>query len=329
MDFASQYKQSFFTISEQNFNEKALDLFKFQSKSVHVYREFLKYLNRDPEMVKDIQDIPFLPIQFFKSHEVITEGKTPGEVFYSSGTTFSGRSRHLVADPVFYSIQAIHNFQHIYGALTDYGIIAVLPSYLENPNSSLLYMVNDFLLKSNCPEAGFVEAKPEIIKAKAQKIRKLGRKVLLIGVTFALLDLAETSTFDFEGDIVMETGGMKGRRREMIREEVHEHLKKSFGVSKIHSEYGMTELLSQAYSKGDGLFSPPAWMKIVLRDVNDPFSTQTGLRYGGVNVIDLANIDSCAFIETQDLGRRVGENDFEVIGRFDNSDVRGCNLLYS
>lgn len=330
-----------------DFDDLALEVFRFQAEMNPVYNEYLRNLRVNPQTINRIDKIPFLPIQFFKYHKVISENAPTQMIFESSGTTERQlTSKHFVSDLPFYEFISHKIFEQFYGHLTDYHILALLPSYLERTNSSLVYMVQSFNYRTFSLESGFYLNNTHELVEKLQTLTKKQeshRKVLLIGVTFGLLDLAE-SGYDLsflkefsEKLIVMETGGMKGRRKELLREEVHEILTKAFYVDKIHSEYGMTELLSQGYSKGDGIFELPNTMRIFLREINDPFKllptyrtnypfTENSSR-GGINVIDLANIDSCSFIETQDLGQMVDNQTFKVIGRFDNSDVRGCNLM--
>ncbi|MBK0403850.1 acyl transferase [Adhaeribacter sp. BT258] len=312
------------------FETLALEIFRFQAQENAVYRKYLQYLGIDPEAVFTLEKIPFLPIEFFKTQEVKT-GKFEAEtIFKSSGTTQQERSRHFVADLHFYLQNAERIFEQFYGKLTDFVFLALLPSYLEQGESSLVAMVDHFIKRSKQQEQGFFLNQFEELKNAIDNAQKTGKKVMLFGVTYALLDLAENmGNSDFANVIIMETGGMKGRRREMIREELHAILKAAFKVENIHSEYGMTELLSQAYSSGNGIFQAPKTMKILLRDLNDPFEINPNLRSGGMNVIDLANIDSCAFIETKDIGKLHPDGTFEVLGRFDNSDIRGCNLLVS
>lgn len=335
-------KQLVKNVTSDTFEDAALAVFRWQAASNFIYREYLTHLNCHPESVQSLTQIPFMPIGFFKKHIVLTESPAVQTVFESSGTTGAQTGRHHVADLDLYTDISINIFEQTYCPLSNCHLLALLPSYLERNNSSLVYMVQQFIAQTRSPVSGFflhnVDELLKTLKNLAQNPD--GRTVLLWGVTFALLDLAEFGMRqdleclrDIPSLIIMETGGMKGRRREMLREEVHEVLTAAFGVKAIHSEYGMTELLSQSYSKGDGIFDTSATMRILLRDINDPRAVydkpQSGLRYGGINVVDLANLDSCAFIETQDLGRFVGESgrQFEVIGRFDNSDVRGCNLL--
>lgn len=324
-----------------NFQDIALSLFNWQAIHNPIYAQYLNYLQINPTTITSLEKIPFLPIEFFKTQSVITQHAQPQIVFESSGTTGSHTSRHFVADLDWYNHISTTIFEQIYAPLSHFHLLALLPSYLERNNSSLVYMVQDFIQKTQSELSGFFLHNIDDLLKTLQKLaeKKDNKPVILWGVTFALLDLAESRTnLDFLRQlpnlIIMETGGMKGRREELTRAQIHEQLKTKFGVSFIHSEYGMTELLSQSYSKGDGIFTPSATMQILLRDINDPFAVFTHqnspLRYGGINVIDLANIDSCAFIETQDLGRFINNtSNFEVIGRFDNSDVRGCNLLLS
>lgn len=310
------------------FEAVALEIFRFQAKANLVYKKYLQYLNVDPEAVFSLEKIPFLPIEFFKTQEIKTGAFEAETIFKSSGTTLQQRSRHLVADLSFYLHNAELIFRQFYGPLTDFVFLALLPSYLEQGESSLVAMVDHFINGSGQQEPGFFLDQFDVLKNAIKNARESGKKVMLFGVTYALLDLADNlGDADFSEVIIMETGGMKGRRKEMIREELHAVLKAAFKVPAIHSEYGMTELLSQAYSFGNGIFHTPKTMKILLRDMNDPFEINSNLRSGGINVIDLANIDSCCFIETKDIGKIHPDGTFEVLGRFDNSDIRGCNLL--
>ncbi|HTD98966.1 MAG TPA: hypothetical protein VK668_06745 [Mucilaginibacter sp.] len=321
-------KQQVFSISdEQQFADTALQVFRFQAQNCDVYREFITNLKVDIDAVKSVDEIPFLPISFFKSHPVISNTDEAQVTFTSSGTTGMISSRHMVTDVSWYEESFRRAFQIFYGDITDYCILALLPSYLEREGSSLIYMAEDLVKQSGNPDSGFFLYNHDDLYKQLKKQQQAGKSTLLIGVTFALLDFVEQYQIDFPELIVMETGGMKGRRKEMIREELHETLCKGFGVNMIHSEYGMTELLSQAYSKGDGIFNCPPWMKIITRDTNDPISNLANGKTGSINVIDLANINSCSFIATQDLGRVYADGSFEVLGRFDNSDIRGCNLL--
>ena len=278
--------------------------------------------------MKEVSDIPFLPIEFFKTHQIKTGDFEHEETFLSSGTTGANHSKHLVKDLSLYEDSYINAFKQFYGNIEDYCVLGLLPSYLERKGSSLIYMVDDLIRRSNHNESGFfLDNQAELIEILKKNVEN-NQKTILFGVSFALLDLAESYQIDLSDVIIMETGGMKGRRKELTRTELHAIYKNSFGVANIHSEYGMTELLSQAYSKGNGLFKTPRWMKVLIRDINDPFSYLQVNKTGGINVIDLANINSCSFIATQDLGKYSAEG-FEVLGRFDNSDLRGCNLLIS
>jgi len=314
-------------INKDNFEENALVLFQYQAKEVFTYKTYLQQLKSDLKSITSIEKIPFLPIEFYKSQKIIVENKIPEIVFASSATTGSVQSRHYVADLSLYRESFLQAFQLFYGDITDYCVLALLPSYLERDGSSLVFMVNELIQKSNNKNSGFYLHNKEELAQKIIFLEQQNQKILLIGVTYALLELAEIQAFSLKNTTIMETGGMKGKRQEMVREELHQFLCERFGVNKIHSEYGMTEMLSQAYSKGNGIFDCPPWMRVLIRDVNDPFSFLTNEKTGGINVIDLANVNSCAFIATQDLGKIHSDNSFEVLGRFDNSDIRGCNLL--
>ena len=319
---------SIFNIKNQTeFEDLALQIFKFQFENNKVYRSFCDLLYKHPSEVKTIRDIPFLPIQFFKTREVLSS-KTPiKKTFTSSGTSGSETSKHHITDLSIYQQSFTKGFEQFYGNIQDYVILGLLPSYLEREGSSLIYMVDSMIKTSKHPESGFYLNNLSELKDTLIALDSEGKKVLLIGVSFALLDLIETFQFNLKNTIVMETGGMKGRRKELIRTELHTKLKKGFGVQKIHSEYGMTELLSQAYSNGNGVFECPPWMRVLTRDTEDALTIQEAGKTGGLNIIDLANINSCSFIATQDLGRVNNVGSFEVIGRFDNSDIRGCNLM--
>lgn len=328
------------------FEQLALEIFRYQATENPVYRQYLNYLGVNPAKIHRVGQVPCLPISFFKTQRVITGNVKPQLVFESSGTTGQTPSRHYVSDLPFYEAHSKQIFEQMYGGLTEFHVLALLPSYLERNNSSLVYMVQRFIYHSYSPASGFYLKNTVELLKKLEELVQDSRKILLLGVTFGLLDLAESgASFDFLRDnkdkfVIMETGGMKGRRKELLREEVHTILTVNFGVSSIHSEYGMTELLSQGYSIGDGIFTLPPSMKVLLREVNDPFtylpsfgigrksSPNQRMKTGGINVIDLANIDSCCFIETQDLGSFTPDySGFKVLGRFDNSDVRGCNLM--
>lgn len=310
-----------------DFEAKALEIFRFQYQNNLVYQEFCTYLDKNTENTSQLLDIPFLPIEFFKSKNIITGTEKPQISFSSSGTTGSITSKHHVSDLVIYEKSYLKAFEDFYGDIKDYCILALLPSYLEREGSSLIYMVDDLIKKSEHTSSGFYLDELDYLKNKLTELDASRTKILLIGVSFALLDFVEKYPLQLKNTIVMETGGMKGKRKEMIRTELHHLLKQGFGVEKIHSEYGMTELLSQGYSNGNGIFKTPAWMKILIRDTEDPLTFQENGNTGGINVIDLANVNSCSFIATQDLGKKYDDNSFEILGRFDHSDVRGCNLM--
>jgi hypothetical protein len=313
---------------EKDFLEVAIAVFKHQFQNNKVYRSFCDLINVHPSDVQKITDIPFLPIQFFKSKKVVSSVDEVQGIFTSSGTTGSITSKHFVTDIRIYKESYLKGFHHFYGNIEEYTVLALLPNYLERKGSSLVFMVNDFIAKSNKEESGFYLHNLEELAQKLVKLDKKGQKVLLIGVSFALLDLIEKQQFNLKNTIIMETGGMKGRRKELVRDELHALLQDGFGVAEIHSEYGMTELLSQAYSKGKGVFKTPTWMRILTRDTEDALTINPAGKNGGINVIDLANYNSCSFIATQDLGKVSKDGTFEIIGRFDNSDIRGCNLMF-
>ena len=321
------------------FEQCALKIFKLQAEKNLVYKQYLQQLGVGAEKVKAVSQIPFLPIEFFKTHEVITKSLNPksqilnpkSETFKSSGTTGSVLSKHHVQDISLYEKSFRKGFESFYGDVTQYAILALLPSYYENKNSSLLYMMMDLIKRSKNKHSAFYNSQDENSIPAIQNLLQKKQKVILFGVSFALLDLV-VGRFPLvkggRGDLaVIETGGMKGRKEEITRGELHKTLCAKFGVKEIHSEYGMTELLSQAYSKGDGIFKCPPWMKVLVRDVNDPFSFLPHGKPGALNIIDLANIHSCSFIATQDVGKIHKNGSFEVLGRMDNSDLRGCNLL--
>ncbi|MDG1715929.1 acyl transferase [Lacinutrix sp.] len=313
--------------TEAEFNALALQVFGFQFENNPVYRSFCDLLYKNPSDIKTIEEIPFLPIQFFKSHHVISSSKNIKKTFTSSGTTGSITSKHHITDLSIYEESFKKGFHSFYGDIKDYVVLALLPSYLEREGSSLIYMVDSLIKASNHKYSGFYLNNLHEISTTLKRLDKQGKKVLLVGVSFALLDLVEAYSFNLNNTIVMETGGMKGRRKGLIREELHNLLKSGFGVNTIHSEYGMTELLSQAYSKGHGVFNCPNWMRILTRETEDALTLTAPGKTGGLNVIDLANINSCSFIATQDLGRVSKDKSFEIIGRFDTSDIRGCNLM--
>lgn len=322
------HPQDIFSISShKQFEKIALKVFRFQYENNKVYKEFCDLLKTDVQKVKSLQQIPFLPIQFFKSHEVVSNTNEIQETFTSSGTTGMITSQHLVTDVSLYEQSYRLAFSECYGNIEDYAVLALLPSYLERSGSSLIYMVKDLIELSNNEHSGFYLHNYDELISKLIELDNSGQNVILIGVTYALLDLIEKQHFQLKNTIIMETGGMKGHRKEMIREELHQILCTGFGVQSIHSEYGMTELLSQAYSLGNGIFECPSWMHILIRDTEDALSYVDYGKTGGINVIDLANINSCSFIATQDLGKKYSNNTFEVLGRFDHSDIRGCNLM--
>lgn len=319
---------SIFNIKNQTeFEDLALQVFSYQFKNNKVYRSFCDLLYKHPSDVKTIRDIPFLPIQFFKTHQVLSADAATEVTFTSSGTTGQKPSKHHVTDLDVYKQSFRSGFNQYYGDIKDYVVLALLPSYLERDGSSLIYMVNDMISQSGHPKSGFYLNNLTELKDTLVSLDHKGENVLLIGVSFALLDLIETYKFNLNHTIIMETGGMKGRRKELVRAELHKRLKHGFGVKTIHSEYGMTELLSQAYSSGNGLYNGSPWWRVLVRDTEDPLTLLPHGKTGGINIIDLANINSCSFIATQDLGRVYKNGSFEVIGRFDNSDIRGCNLM--
>lgn len=322
MDFHKIFKIQ----TEDEFRTAAIEIFQFQYKNVPVYRKFCQLLNTNPDSVKRIQDIPFLPIEFFKSQNILAQNHHTETVFVSSGTTGQITSRHYVASLKLYETSFMKAFNRVYGSVSEYTILALLPSYLERKGSSLIYMVNHLIEETKNIHSGFYLHEMEELAHKIHYLESQNKKTILIGVSYALLDLIENNQFQLKNTIIMETGGMKGRRKEMIKKELHNILKTGFGVQEIHSEYGMTELLSQAYSTGEGKFETPPWMRILTRDTEDA-TTYIVEKTGGINVIDLANMYSCAFIATQDLGRTYPDGSFEVLGRFDSSDIRGCNLM--
>lgn len=311
----------------EDFKQVAFSVFRHQFENNKVYRSFCDLLYIHPSDVHTLEDIPFLPIEFFKSKKIISSLEEVQEVFTSSGTTGSVTSKHYVTDIEFYKESYLKGFAHFYGNIEDYAVLALLPNYLERKGSSLVYMVADLIQRSKNKKSGFYLNNIEELAKKLIKIDQKGQKTLLIGVSFALMDLIEKCQFELKNTIIMETGGMKGRRKELVRNELHALLQQGFGVKNIHSEYGMTELLSQGYSYGNGVFETPPWMKVITRDPEDALSIQKNGKTGGINIIDLANYNSCAFIATQDLGKVHQNGTFEIIGRFDNSDIRGCNLL--
>lgn len=309
--------------SEQDFNQCAMEVYRFQKESVPVYKTFVELINR-PEPAHYLE-IPHLPISFFKSHRIIADAYQEEQLFKSSGTTGMARSTHYVADLSVYERSFIPTYEHFLGKLENQVIFALLPNYVEQGESSLVYMVDKLIDGTKDPLSGYYLQDPDSLLKAISEGRKTGKKLVLFGVSYALLDLAELKP-DLHDVTVIETGGMKGRRREMTKEEMHAVLIAGFGCEYIASEYGMCELLSQAYSDQKGLFELPPWMKVSLREVNDPFELVQPGKTGGVNVMDLANLYSCSFIETQDLGR-IEDGKLRLMGRFDHSDIRGCNLL--
>lgn len=327
MDTFKSFERELYQVDSGSFNAFCLRLFRFQATSNPVYKEYLGYLRVNPDAIRQYTEIPFLPIAFFKSREVQTGEWSAETLFTSSGTTGSIPSRHLVRDRGFYLQNTVRIFTDFFGELRNFHVIALLPSYLERQGSSLIAMADHFIKLSESPHSGFYLNNQRELVEKVLSLRHDGRKVLLLGVTFALLDLAEQFELDLSHCLVMETGGMKGRRVEKTRRDIHDYLAGRLNLDRVYSEYGMTELLSQAYSLGSGLFKGPPWFKVILRDPEDPFEVSDQRLQGAMNVIDLANFHSCAFIETQDLGRRDQNGYFEVLGRMDNADIRGCNLL--
>lgn len=319
---------SCFSITDEtSFSEVALQVFREQAMDVKVYQEYLSAINVDPLKVNRWEDIPYLPIEFFRTHEVIKHGKNAEVIFQSSGSTSAKSSKHFVADSSLYIESFKRGFQLHYGNIGEYALLALLPSYLQKGDSSLVFMTDYLINESKNSFSGFYLDNYSSLANALNILKDHRHKTILLGVSYALLDLAEQFPMQFPELIIMETGGMKGRRKELVKEELHEILKTGFGVEKIHSEYGMTELLSQAYSSGDGIYSCPPWMKVRIREMNDPFHFVSYGKTGGVCITDLANVNSCAFIATQDLGRLHPGGTFEILGRFDDSEARGCNLL--
>ncbi|MBS1655198.1 MAG: acyl transferase [Bacteroidetes bacterium] len=322
----NQWNHKIFEVKGQDFESLAIEVFHFQYSNNPLYRSYVDALHVVPQEVTSVVKIPFLPISFFKSGSVQTTSFIPEIVFESSGTTQMTPSRHLVKDLSIYKESFTRGFEMFYGPASGYCVLGLLPSYLERKGSSLVLMVDELIRQSSHPQSGFYLNEWEILYHTLLQLQQEQQQVLLIGVTFGLLDFAEKYALPLSNTIIMETGGMKGRRKEMIREEVHSVLKERFSITSIHSEYGMTELLSQAYSKGNGIFETPPWMKVLVRDDEDPLLVKTE-GAGVINVIDLANIYSCSFIATEDAGRVYTNGSFEVLGRIDNSDLRGCSLM--
>jgi len=320
-------KRIFSITNSHSFNELAVDIFYFQYRNNQVYHRFVNLLGVVPSTIKYYSEIPFMPIEFFKDQKVVSGEFEPETIFISSGTTGQTSSRHHIKSLDLYEQSFIRNFDQQFGAAEDYIILALLPSYLERGGSSLVYMVEKLIGLTNNPLSGFYLDDYKKLTDVLSGLKKSSKKIMLIGVTYALLDLAASYPMHFPELILMETGGMKGRRKELLRTEMHELLKKTFGIENICSEYGMTELLSQAYSHKNGIFQTPSWMKILIRDMNDPLSLLDDGKTGGMNIIDLANLYSCSFIATKDLGRKNDDHTFEMLGRYDDSDIRGCNLM--
>ncbi len=312
---------------EDSFNEMALELFRYQSTNILPYASYLNYLKTDINSIKHYSQIPFLPVTVFKTHAVTEAGNETGFYFSSSGTTGQVTSKHFVPDKSIYEKSFLKGFELFYGSPDKYCILALLPSYLERSGSSLVYMADRLITEGHHPDSGFYLHNYEELRIKINKLNEQQTPVFLLGVTYALLDLFNEPLAAGSNMIIMETGGMKGKRAELIKPELHHILKKQSGAKTIHSEYGMTELLSQAYAVADGIFSTPPWMKVLIGDLHDPFAKVTDESTGVIQVIDLANIHSCAFIATQDLGRNASGNRFEIMGRIDHSEWRGCNLM--
>jgi phenylacetate-coenzyme A ligase PaaK-like adenylate-forming protein len=313
--------------NKSEFDECCLAVFNYQLMHNEVYAAWVAALGINGTSVKNILEIPFLPISFFKTHKVVA-AESPFDIeFSSSGTTGNTTSKHYVKDVEIYKKSFIQTFEMQYGKTEDLVIIGLLPSYLEREGSSLIYMCEQLIIKSSKTESGFYLNEFEMLNSLLLELKMSNQKTILFGVAYALLDFAETSPPAWENLYVIETGGMKGRRKEMVREELHACIKENWHLMHLHSEYGMTELLSQAYLDDGNTFNCPPWMQIRIRDTSDPLHLIGANQTGGINIIDLANVDSCSFIATQDLGKIINDDRFEVLGRFDHSDIRGCNLL--
>ncbi len=322
------YDRIFNCSAGEDFARLAMEIFLYQSRHTPVYRDYLSAISVNPGQVKSAGEIPFLPVEFFKTHKVVAGDKPATTRFTSSGTTGGRAAVHHVPDIAVYEECFTRGFEYFYGNLSQYCILALLPAYAGRQDSSLLYMVQKLMEKGGHPGSGFYLRDYDRLRKRLTEGESEGQKTLLLGVSFALLDFAESAEpVHLRNTIVMETGGMKGRREEIIRDDLHKSLRSFFGVEKIHSEYGMTELLSQAYSQGDGIFRTPPWMRVSAREINDPFSGVTEGRAGGINIIDLANFNTCSFIATRDLGVVHSNGSFEVLGRYDYSEARGCNLM--
>jgi Acyl-protein synthetase, LuxE len=321
------FESKLYTVNDQSFTDIALELFHFQASNNAVYKAFIKNLSIDPRDITSLEQIPFLPISFFK-HSLLKTGDWDAEViFTSSGTGAGNTSQHAVFSLEFYLQHALKTFEFFFGPVTGFHILALLPSYLERQGSSLIAMIDYFIRQSTSSFSAFYLYDQEQLVRDIQRLEQDKRKVIIWGVSFALLDLAEKHQIDLSTEMIIETGGMKGRRKEITRAELHDILGTALSARKIYSEYGMTELLSQAYTRGDSRFACPPWMKVLVRELSDPLEKGIVGETGGINVIDLANFRSIAFIETEDLGKAYANGTFEVLGRMDNSDIRGCNLL--
>jgi len=328
MPHAEQFIKRVFQVQNDNdFNDLAIELFRYQLKNNLVYKKFIENLPIKSETVRHYKQIPFLPIEFFKSHQVKSGDFQPAITFISSGTTGQSASKHFIGDVKLYIDSFMKSFQLFFGKPEQYTVLALLPSYLEREGSSLVFMVDELIRRTKKPVSGFFLNNDNELSEILKQLKTQNEKVILFGVSFALIDFASSFPMEFPELLIIETGGMKGRRKEMVRKELHSVLKKAFGVDKIYSEYGMTELNSQAYSIGEGVYTTPPWMKVLIRDMNDPLTLLPDRKTGGINIVDLANIYSCSFIATQDLGRKDAFGNFEVLGRFDNTDARGCNLM--
>ncbi|MEO6488512.1 MAG: acyl transferase [Ferruginibacter sp.] len=326
-----ELKSGLFKVSENTFTAFAFKLFEFQYEQNPIYRQFCQAIGKHPVGIDSIEQIAFLPIQFFKTKEITTGVFEPKAIFESSGTTGQATSKHIIKDTAIYEESFLRCFTSRYGDVSKYCIVALLPSYLDRKNSSLVYMVKELIARSKDPQSEFYLNDVEKLHRTLLENEKAGKQTLLIGVTYALLDFFQRYPMSLNHTIIMETGGMKGRAKEFTRNEVHSQLMKQSGVNAIHAEYGMTELLSQAYAEKNGIFRSPPWMKVFVREEDDPFcirSANNGSELtGAINIIDLANIYSCSFIATDDMGKLYTDGSFEVLGRLDNSDIRGCSLL--
>ncbi len=326
--FSEKFLKKIFFQKKTNFHSLAIELFNYQANNNKIYADFINFLNLDTEKIKEIEQIPFLPIRFFKNHRVATSNNNSDFYFSSSSTSGIGQSKHYIRDIKVYEMTFNYCFKKFFRPIENFCILGLLPSYLEREGSSLVFMVDSLIQQSNNTHSGFYLNNFEELSAILTLLKKKKQKTILLGVTYALIDFAKIFKIDFEELIIIETGGMKGRKKEIIREELQNILKNSFINSKIYSEYGMTELMSQAYKFDDTNFLFPNHVKVFLRNAYDPLEINNNLNYGGLNIIDLANIDSCAFIATDDIGKIYLDGSFKILGRFDDSDIRGCSLLY-